>query len=77
MAIKKVEIERLAVQSSKSFDAVVAALKAVVGQPDMVEFMKKTTGARTFSDLESTAQKRPQPKGADVVYGTRSRRGSA
>jgi len=44
MAIKKVEIERLTVQSTKSFEAVVAALKAAVGQPDMVEFFKETRG---------------------------------
>ena len=63
MAIRKVEIERLTVHSSKSFEAVVAALKAAVGQPDMVEFFKETRGSRTFSDLESTVQKGLSPKG--------------
>jgi uncharacterized protein (DUF302 family) len=63
MAIKKVEIERLTLKSSKSFEAVVAALKAAVGQPDMVEFIKESSGARTFSDLESAVQKGLSPKG--------------
>src|ERR1700674_2584496 len=63
MAIKKVEIERLTLKSSKSFEAVVTALKAAVGQPDMVEFIKETRGARTLSDLESTIQKGLSPKG--------------
>jgi len=63
MAIKKVEIEQLTLKSSKSFEAVVTALKAAVGQPDMVEFIKETRGARTFSDLESTVQKGLSPKG--------------
>ena len=63
MAIKKVEIERLTLKSSKSFEAVVTALKAAIGQPDMVEFIKETKGARTFSDLESAVQRGLSPKG--------------
>ena len=57
MTIKKVEIERLSVISSKSFEAVVAALKAAVGHPDMGEFLKATNGARTLSELESAVQR--------------------
>ena len=52
MTVRKVEIERLSMTSSKLFEAVVAALKAAVGQPDVVEFMKTTKGARTFAELE-------------------------
>jgi uncharacterized protein (DUF302 family) len=51
--VRKVEIERLSVTSSKPFDVVVAALEAAIGHPDMVEFFKATNGARTFADLES------------------------
>src|SRR3981189_1718325 len=47
MTIRRVEIERLSVTSSKPFEVVVAALKAAVGQPDMVEFVKETRGPRT------------------------------
>jgi uncharacterized protein (DUF302 family) len=53
MMISKVEIERFSVTSSKPFEAVVAALEAAVGHPDMVEFVKATKGARTFAELES------------------------
>ncbi|HEV3113345.1 MAG TPA: DUF302 domain-containing protein [Candidatus Binataceae bacterium] len=52
MTVRKVEIERISVTSSKPFEAVVKALKAAVAQPDMVEFMKATKGARTFAELE-------------------------
>ncbi len=45
MMIKRVEIERLSVTSSKPFEVVVAALKAAVGHLDMVEFVKATHGA--------------------------------
>lgn len=53
MTIRKVEIERLSVTSSKPFEAVVAALKAAVGHPDMSEFFKVTNDAQTFAELES------------------------
>jgi len=36
MTIRKIEIERFSVTSSKPFEAVVAALEAAVGHPDMV-----------------------------------------
>ncbi len=57
MTIRKFEIERFSVTSSKPFEAVVAALEAAVGHPDMVEFVKATEGARTFAELESTVHK--------------------
>jgi hypothetical protein len=51
MTIRKVEIERFSVTSSKPFEAVVAALEAAVGHPDMLEFVKATNCARTFAEL--------------------------
>lgn len=56
MTIKKVEVERFSLMSSKPFDAVVAALKSAVGQPDMVEFFKATRAATSFPDLERVVQ---------------------
>ena len=52
MTIAKVEVERFSLTSSKPFDAVVAALKAAVGQPDMLEFFRTTRAANSFPDLE-------------------------
>jgi len=57
MTIRKVEMERLSVISSKPFDAVLAALDAAVGHPDMVEFVKATKGARTFAELEGVVRR--------------------
>jgi uncharacterized protein (DUF302 family) len=57
MTIRKVEIERISVTSSKPFEMVVAALEAAIGHPDMVEFLKTTQGAQTFAELESAVQK--------------------
>jgi uncharacterized protein (DUF302 family) len=56
MSISKIEIERFSVTSSKPFAVVVAAIKASVGQPDMVEFAKLTRGSGSFADLERAVQ---------------------
>lgn len=57
MTVRKVEIERFSLISSKPFEVVVAALEAAVGHPDMVEFVKATQGARTFAELESAVHR--------------------
>lgn len=56
MIMKKVEIERVSFTSSKPFDAVVASIKAAVGQPDMVKFRQTTTSAQSFAELERAVQ---------------------
>jgi hypothetical protein len=53
MTIRKVEIERLSVKSSRPFEVIVAALEAAIGHPDIVEFVKAIEGARTLAELES------------------------
>ena len=40
--IRKIEIERFSLTSSKPFDQVVAAVNAGVGHPDMDEFGRST-----------------------------------
>jgi uncharacterized protein (DUF302 family) len=52
MTVRKVEVERFSVTSSKPYEAVVAALEAAVGKPDTVEFAKATKSARTLAELE-------------------------
>ena len=52
MTIAKVEVERFSLTSSKPFEAIVAALKAAVGQPDMPEFFRTTRATNSFPDLE-------------------------
>ena len=41
MTVRKVEIERFSLISSKPFEVVVAALEAAVGHPDMGELFSK------------------------------------
>ena len=57
MAIRKVELERFSLMSSKQFEAVVAALGAAIGQPDMVEFSKRMKSAASFAELEQIIQR--------------------
>jgi uncharacterized protein (DUF302 family) len=56
MTIRKVEVQRFSVTSSKPFEVVIAALKTAIGQPDMAEFLKTIKAARTFADLETSVQ---------------------
>jgi uncharacterized protein (DUF302 family) len=58
MMIRKFEIDRFSVTSSKPFEVVVAGLKAAVGQPDILELFRAFDRARTFAELENAVQKR-------------------
>ena len=50
-------MERFSVISSKPFEAVLAALKAAVGHPDMAEFAKAVKGEQTFAELEDSVRR--------------------
>jgi len=56
MTIAKVEVDRFSITCSKPFESVVAALKSAVGQPDIVEFFKAMSAAKSFPDLERVVQ---------------------
>jgi uncharacterized protein (DUF302 family) len=55
--IRKIEIERISLTSSKPFDQVVAALDASIGHPDMAEFGRSTHEARSFAELKRAVEK--------------------
>ena len=57
MTTRRIEIERFALISSSPFEAVLAALKAAVGHPDMAEFAKATKVTRTFAELEDVVRR--------------------
>ena len=46
MTTRRIEIERFSMISSKTFDAVIAALEAAVGHPDMMEFARARSYAK-------------------------------
>jgi len=49
--IRKVEMERFTVTSSKPFDVVVAAIKALIGHPNTAELWRATQRATTAAEL--------------------------
>jgi hypothetical protein len=57
MSIRRFEIERLSLISSKPFETVVAALKAGVGRLNLAEFASASKGKGTFAELESVINK--------------------
>ena len=63
MSIKKIEIERFTVTSSKPFEVVLAALKAGVGRLNLVEFAKASKSAGTFAELEKVVNRIPGKTG--------------
>ena len=61
MTIVKVDVERFSLTSSKPFDAVVAAFKSAIGQPDIAEFFKETKATHSFPDLERVVRRNLGP----------------
>src|SRR5439155_6060041 len=61
--IRKIEVERFTLSSSKSFDEVVAALNSAVGHPDMTELWKSTHRAQSGAELQKTIEKGLRPTG--------------
>ena len=55
--IRKIEIERFSLTSSKPFDQVVQAVNAGIGHPNMAEFARSTHAARSFAELKSAVEK--------------------
>ena len=55
--IRKIEIERFSLATSKSFDEVVAGVNGAIGHPDMAEFERSTREARSFAELKSAVEK--------------------
>jgi uncharacterized protein (DUF302 family) len=55
--IRKIEIERFSLTTSKRFDEVIAGVNAAIGHPDMVEFGRSTHEARSFAELKSAIEK--------------------
>jgi uncharacterized protein (DUF302 family) len=55
--IRKIDVERFSLISSKPFDQVVATLYASIGHPDMAEFGRSTSEAGSFAELQRAVEK--------------------
>ena len=54
--IRKIEIERFSLTTSKAFNEVIAGVNAAIGHPDMAEFGRSTHEARSFAELKSAVE---------------------
>jgi hypothetical protein len=61
--IRKVEMERLTVISTRPFDDVVAATRSSVGNPDMAAFGKAVKDAESSAGLDATVRPDLGPTG--------------
>jgi uncharacterized protein (DUF302 family) len=52
MALQKIDVQRFSLITSRPFDAVVASLKAGVGQLDLAAFANASKSQGTFAELE-------------------------
>jgi len=52
MAIQTIEVQRFSLRTSRSFEAVVASLKAGVGRLDLAAFASASKAPGTFAELE-------------------------
>lgn len=57
MAIRKIEIERFSVTSSKPFESILQKLEVQIGHPDMSSFAKAVAAAESYGELEKIVQK--------------------
>ena len=55
--IRKIEIERFSLTTSKAFNEVIAGVNAAIGHPDMAEFGRSTHEARSLAELKSAVEK--------------------
>ncbi len=55
--LRKIEVERFSVTSSKPFEKVLAAVSEAVGHPDMAEFGRSTHQAHSFAELKRAVEK--------------------
>jgi uncharacterized protein (DUF302 family) len=55
--IRKIEMERFSLTTSKPFDEVVAGVNTAIGHPDMAEFVRSTHEARSFAELKRAVEK--------------------
>jgi uncharacterized protein (DUF302 family) len=55
--IRKIEVERFSLTTSKPFDEVVAGVNAAIGHPDMAEFARSTHESHSFTELKSAVEK--------------------
>jgi uncharacterized protein (DUF302 family) len=55
--IRKIEMERFSLTTSKRFDEVISSVNAAIGHPDMAEFGRSTHEAHSSAELKNAVEK--------------------
>ena len=63
ISTRQINVERVTVISRKSFQDVLSKFDAAVGHPDIQQFRKSVTGAKTRSEIETFVQAALGPSG--------------
>jgi hypothetical protein len=70
--IRKIEIERFSLTTSKRFDEVIAGVNAAIGHPDMAEFGRSTHEARSSAEPKSAVEKGLSRVLTELEFGARA-----
>ena len=63
ISVRRINVERVSVTSRKSLQEVLVKFDAAVGHPNIEEFSKRVTAAKTNSEMEKTVQTALGPSG--------------
>ena len=63
ISTKRINVERVSVTSSKSLQYLLSKFDAAVGHPNIEEFWKRMTAAKTKSEMETVVQSALGPSG--------------
>ena len=55
--IRKIDVERFSLTTSKRFDEVISSVNAAIGHPDVAEFGRSTHEGHSFAELKSAVEK--------------------
>ncbi len=72
MPVRKVEVERFSLTTSRPFESVVSALKSSIGRLDLAAFASASKSSGTFAELEEVINRNMGESGLDVVRLKRS-----
>ena len=67
-AIRKVQMERLSIVTSRPFDEVIARIKMSIANPNLAEFLPSTRQAQSVGELESTVHEALGTAGLMLFY---------
>jgi uncharacterized protein (DUF302 family) len=63
MSIQEIQVQRVSIVTTESFDTVTARIDAAIGHPDMVAFSKSFAAAQNEAEMKKVVEPATQPNG--------------